>query len=84
MKLLYTVLVPACLLYLPVYLFTSCLLQLSVVSYFFPTLLPYSFTLLLYCFTTYTNLLQLLGVWYSPFSTTVYLLTLSFSFVPWH
>ena len=77
MELLYTVLVPAYLLYLPVYLFTSCLLQLSVVSYLLPVLLSY-------CFTTCTDLLQLLGVWYSPFSATIYLLTLSFSFVPWH
>ena len=53
---------PACLFtyFLPAYLFTSCLLQLSVVSCLLYCLYC------LYCFTTYTDLLQLLGVWYSP------------------
>ena len=53
MELLYTVLVPACLLYPPNSLLTSCLLV-------------YLLSLLFYCFTTCTDLLQLLGVWYSP------------------
>ena len=46
---LFTYILPAC-------LFTSCLLQLSIVS-----CLLYC----LYCFTTCTDLLQHLGVWYS-------------------